>query len=84
MDTNELANRFRFHPASTEQRRRDHEEVRSLVGTVAQDLNDLLPDGREKSLVMTHLEEAMFWANAAIARRPDVEEQATEDTERNA
>lgn len=84
MDTKELANRFRFHPATSAQRRSDHEEVRTLVGTVAADLNELLPDGREKSLVMTHLEDAMFWANAAIARQPDAEQEATRETERHA
>jgi hypothetical protein len=34
------------------------------------DLLDLLPPGREKALVLTNLEQAMFWANAAIARQP--------------
>lgn len=32
--------------------------------------NRHLPDGREKSLAMTRLEEVMFWSNAAIAREP--------------
>lgn len=26
------------------------------------------PDSREKSLALTHLEDAVMWANAAIAR----------------
>jgi hypothetical protein len=30
-----------------------------------------LPEGREKALAVTHLEEVMMWSNAAIARQAD-------------
>jgi hypothetical protein len=35
---------------------------------LADALNESLPEGREKAVVMTKLEEVMFWANAAVAR----------------
>lgn len=38
------------------------------LGRVAQKMVKTLPPGREQSLVLTKLEEAMFFANAAIAR----------------
>jgi hypothetical protein len=79
MDIDELANRFRFHPATTDDRARAHEWVRDNVGNLAAAMNGALPEGREKALVMTHLEEVMMWANAAIARQPDVPEQAPID-----
>jgi hypothetical protein len=63
----ELRNRFTYHAPDNDKRFK-HETVRSLLGDMAEELNDYLPEGREKSLVMTHLEEAMFWSNAAIAR----------------
>jgi hypothetical protein len=63
----ELNKRFIHHPPSPE-RAEAHAYVRSRLHFLAEDLDRRLPDGREKSLVMTKLEEAMFWANAAIAR----------------
>lgn len=69
----DLANRFQYHPPRTETRRTLHEDVRSSCLSLARDLDNLLPDGREKSLAITRLEEAMFWGNAALARRPDAE-----------
>lgn len=63
----ELENRFGFHPATDESRPK-HQQVRESFVDFADDLDQLLPDGREKSLVMTALEEASMWANAAIAR----------------
>lgn len=65
-----LANRFNYHPANTPERQKAHENVREDLKHVAINLLALLPEGREKSLAFTKLEEAMFWANAAIARQP--------------
>lgn len=67
MDSADLENRFRFHPAD-DARKLAHEDVRTLCGKLADDLNRLVPDGREKALAVTNLEQVMFWANAAIAR----------------
>lgn len=63
-----LAKRFRFYPAEDQVTRDKHETVRMVCSTAATALDGLCPDGREKSLAMTALEEAMMWANAAIAR----------------
>jgi hypothetical protein len=68
MDSVDIAHRFAFHPATTEQRQLDHGDVRRLCLDLAERLNDLLPEGREKSLAITNLEQVMFWANAGVAR----------------
>jgi hypothetical protein len=68
MDKNDIANRFMFHAASRKEKADEHASARQSCRRLADHLNDLLPDGREKSLAITHLEEVMFWANAAIAR----------------
>ena len=70
MDIPELHNRFRYHPPLTDERRNTHQNVRDACTEMVDFLNEVLPDGREKSLAVTKLEEVMFWANAAIARQP--------------
>lgn len=47
-----------------------HGDVRAHALALAIVLNELLPEGREKSKAMTKLEETMFWANAALSRVP--------------
>jgi hypothetical protein len=69
----DLAHRFNYHPPKSDMRRRQHEMVRADCLSLAETLNEALPDGREKSLAITKIEEAMFWANAALARQPDEE-----------
>lgn len=67
MGPHELANRFTFHPARPHQADRYH-EIRQSALSLAERLAELAPDSREFSLAITHLEEVVFWANAAIAR----------------
>jgi hypothetical protein len=66
----EIAHRFAYHPPKNEAAVKAHEKVRALLGDLAQTLDELLPADRprEKALTQTHLEDAMMWANAAIAR----------------
>ena len=69
MAPEDIAHRFAFHAATTDEKRDAHTSVRQLCRQLADALNDRLPDGREKSVAVTKLEEAMFWANAALARQ---------------
>lgn len=68
MDNVDLDNRFDFHPATTNEKRNDHSSVREHCRLLAHFLNDSCPEGREKDLAITKLEEVMLWANASIAR----------------
>jgi len=67
MSFEDMKNRFNYHPP-TDHKVLGHEAVRADVFNVADSWDRNLPEGREKSLAITKLEEAMFWANAAIAR----------------
>jgi len=62
----EINNRFGFHPA-TNQTRPLHEESREAFTDLAHWVNETLPEGREKSLCLTAIQEAAMWSNAAIA-----------------
>jgi hypothetical protein len=64
----DIENRFAYHAPTDEEKRNAHTSVRNACREVADFLNETLPEGREKSTAITKLEEAMFWANAALAR----------------
>jgi polysaccharide deacetylase 2 family uncharacterized protein YibQ len=67
MDQTDIDNRFTYHPPKPGQTAR-YELIRSEARKLAIVINDMAPDSREKSLAMTQLEDAVMWANAAIAR----------------
>ena len=64
----DIEHRFKFHAASRQEKADEHTSARQGCRELADRLNELCPDGREKSIAITKLEEVMFWANAAIAR----------------
>lgn len=68
MDSADIDHRFAFHAASTQEKRDEHSSARAVLRTAALRIDALCPDGREKALAITKLEEAMMWANAGIAR----------------
>lgn len=68
----ELQNRFGYHRATAESAPK-HAQVRELMLETAEHLDRLIPDGRDKATAMTKLQEAMHWANSAIAMQNDVD-----------
>lgn len=67
MDPKQLDNNFTYHPPHGDQPVR-YENIRAGGRVLAHLINESCLDSREKSLAMTKLEEAIMWANAAIAR----------------
>lgn len=68
MQTDELWKRFQHHPPKDAHTVKRHEMVRSSIANCVSHLLGVVPDSREQSIMLTKLEEAMFWANAGIAR----------------
>ena len=66
----DLDNRFDYH-APTEASRDDHQTIRQEIKAFAALVLDTIPTSRESALFLTHLEQAGFWAHAAIARNQD-------------
>lgn len=67
MKLTDLDNRFVHHPPKGDQAVR-YGHIRQEARELAAFIDVSCPDSREKSLAITHLEEAIMWANAAIAR----------------
>lgn len=69
MNLDDLNNRFTYHPPKDGQPE-IYVQVREAARRLAYLVDQFAPDGREKSLAITHLEEVVFWTNAGIARAP--------------
>jgi len=67
MDNNQIKNNFTYHPPKENQINK-YQALREYGLNLAELINLLCPDSREKSLAITKLEETIMWANASIAR----------------
>ncbi len=65
----DIEQRFTYHTPQGNQPEK-YTVVRATARSLAHVLLDNVPEGRERSLALTKLEEAIFWANAGIARNP--------------
>lgn len=63
----DIEKNFTHHAPKGDQISR-YSEIRFLAKTLAELFEMNCPESRELSLAMTKLEEAVMWANAAIAR----------------
>jgi hypothetical protein len=73
MDRDDLHNRFSYHPA-TPDTAESYAHLRQMFEALALAVDGQAPDSREKSLAITHLEDALMWANKAIAMTTPVDD----------
>jgi hypothetical protein len=62
-----LNKRFTYHSPKNDQPER-YQKIRQDALALAILITSNTPESREQSLAITHLEETVMWANAAIAR----------------
>lgn len=67
MTTEQIENIYTYHAPDEGQIIR-YKNIREKAKELAILLDVNCPESREKSLAMTHLENAVMWANASIAR----------------
>lgn len=65
--TQQIENNFQYHAPKDDQQER-YVFLRDEAKILAYNIVKNTPPSREQSLALTNLEQAIFWANAAIAR----------------
>lgn len=68
IDASEIERRFDYAGEPDQVRKIAHVALRLAMKRTAELVIGETPAGREQSLALTKLEEALMWANAAIAR----------------
>lgn len=67
MDRTTIDRNFKYH-APREGQPETYREMRELGKMLVLYIHAVVPEGREKALAITKVEESIFWANAGIAR----------------
>ena len=72
MEYKDIEKRFTYHKPK-ENDAYKFVAIREDAKYIADMINSLVPEGIEKSLAITKLEEVVMWANAGIARKGESE-----------
>lgn len=67
--TEQIERNFKYHPPKPEAALA-FVSIREKAKELALLVEGVVPAGREQSLAVTNLEQAVMWANAGIARQP--------------
>lgn len=62
-----IENNFKSHALDQEGMEK-LDQVRNKCKELAELIEDIVPNSREKSVAFTNLEQVMFWSNAGISR----------------
>lgn len=71
----EIEHRFGFHKAAIENPATSagtHAYLREMFREMAETLDGMLPQGREKATAFTELENASMWSHKALARQNEL------------
>lgn len=69
LDREVIERRFTHHPPIKSKHQPErYNDIRDAARKLAVMICEMCPQSRERSLAITKLEEASFWANASIAR----------------
>ena len=78
MDYKDIEKRLNHHDFDEDKKIRSL-NIRNSAKQLAYIIVNVCPEGREMSLSLTRLEEAVMWANASIARMDEWADQYKED-----
>lgn len=78
-DVDRLNNTYTYHAPVNEGQVGKYQQLRTYGKFLATEIMEQCPPSREKSLALTKVEEAVMWANAAIARHTTVKTGETQN-----
>lgn len=73
MQSIDIDNVFSYHPPTNPEQVETYQDVRTAGKQLAHVVDELVPDGPEKTLAIRKIQEAVMWANAGIACAPKTE-----------
>jgi hypothetical protein len=66
----DIDNAFTYHPPTGPAQVETYQDIRTAGRQLAHVVDEMVPDGPEKTLAIRKIQEAVMWANAGIACAP--------------